>query len=51
MSEQLAALSRDGKTRFVVVGTGHLLGPRGIPALLCADGFAVARVSGGSADR
>jgi uncharacterized protein YbaP (TraB family) len=48
MSARLAALARDGKTRFVVLGTGHLLGPRGIPALLCADGFHVERVSGGS---
>jgi hypothetical protein len=48
MSERLAALARDGKTRFAVLGTGHLLGPRGIPALLCADGFEVERVSGGS---
>jgi len=48
MSGQLAALARDGKTRFAVLGTGHLLGPRGIPALLCADGFDVERVSGGS---
>ena len=48
MGDRLAALARDGKTRFVVVGAGHLLGPRGIPALLCADGFEVARVSGGS---
>ncbi len=48
MSEKLAALARDGKTRFAVLGTGHLLGPRGIPALLCAEGFEVERVSGGS---
>jgi uncharacterized protein YbaP (TraB family) len=48
MGDRLVALASDGKTRFVVVGAGHLLGPRGIPALLCADGFEVARVSGGS---
>ena len=48
MSERLAALARDGKTRFAVLGTGHLLGPRGIPALLCVAGFEVERVSGGS---
>jgi uncharacterized protein YbaP (TraB family) len=48
MSERLRVLARDGKTRFVVVGTGHLLGSRGIPALLCADGFHVERVSGGN---
>jgi uncharacterized protein YbaP (TraB family) len=48
MSERLAAWAPDGKTRFVVLGTGHLLGPRGIPALLCAAGFEVERISGGA---
>jgi hypothetical protein len=47
MSERLITLARDGKTRFVVLGAGHLLGSRGIPALLCAEGFDVERVSGG----
>jgi len=44
MAEQLAALSRDGKKRFVVVGVGHLLGPRAIPALLAERGFRIERV-------
>ncbi len=49
MSRLLADLSRDGKTRFVVLGAGHMVGPRGIPALLEARGFEVECVSGESA--
>lgn len=45
MSERLEELARDGKTRFVVVGAGHMVGPRGIPALLEKGGFRVERVS------
>lgn len=47
MSQKLSDLSRDGKARFVVLGAGHMLGPRGIPSLLCAKGFEVRRISGG----
>jgi len=47
MTQRLAELTRDGKTRFVVLGVGHMLGPRGIPSLLCDRGFEVRRVSGG----
>jgi len=47
MARRLAELTRDGKTRFAVLGAGHMLGPRGIPALLCERGFEVRRVSGG----
>jgi len=47
MGRRLAELARDGKTRFAVLGAGHMLGPRGIPALLCDRGFEVRRVSGG----
>jgi uncharacterized protein YbaP (TraB family) len=47
MSEKLLDLSRDGKTRFVVLGAGHMLGPRGIPSVLCTNGFSVRRISGG----
>jgi len=46
MTDKLVSLSGDGKDRFVVLGTGHMLGPRGIPALLAARGFRVERVSG-----
>jgi len=48
MAARLAELARDGKTRFVVLGAGHMLGPRGIPSLLCERGFEVRRVSGGA---
>jgi uncharacterized protein YbaP (TraB family) len=44
MSEQLARLARDGRTRFTVLGVGHMVGPRGIPALLADRGFRVERV-------
>jgi len=47
MTQRLAELARDGKTRFTVLGVGHMLGPRGIPSLLCDRGFEVHRVSGG----
>jgi len=47
MTRRLAELARDGKTRFAVLGVGHMLGPRGIPSLLCERGFEVRRVSGG----
>jgi uncharacterized protein YbaP (TraB family) len=47
MTRRLAELARDGKTRFAVLGAGHMLGPRGIPSLLCDRGFEVRRVSGG----
>jgi uncharacterized protein YbaP (TraB family) len=34
MAARLAQLALDGRIRLVVVGAGHMLGPRGIPALL-----------------
>jgi hypothetical protein len=39
MTQRLASLARDGKLRFVVVGAGHMVGERGIPALLRDYGF------------
>jgi len=48
MAWRLAELASDGKMRFAVVGAGHMLGPRGIPSLLCDRRFEVRRVSGGS---
>lgn len=46
MAAGLAELTRDGKTRFVVLGAGHMVGPRGVPALLAKRGFRVERVGG-----
>jgi uncharacterized protein YbaP (TraB family) len=46
MAAELAALGGDGKRRFVVLGAGHMIGPRGIPALLASRGFRVQRVGG-----
>jgi len=39
MTKRLASLARDGKLRFVVVGAGHMVGERGIPALLRDYGY------------
>ena len=44
MTDRLAGLAADGKSRFVVIGTGHLLGARGVPELLAQRGFRVSRV-------
>ncbi len=44
MSERLQELARDGRTRLAVLGIGHMVGPRGIPALLAAQGFQVERI-------
>lgn len=49
MVARLVELSGDGQTRFVVLGAGHMLGARGIPALLAAQGFVVERVTPGEA--
>lgn len=43
MAARLAARAADGRARFVVVGTGHLIGPDAVPALLAAHGFRVER--------
>ncbi|MBW2314471.1 MAG: TraB/GumN family protein [Deltaproteobacteria bacterium] len=45
MARKLGVLARDGKTRFVVVGVGHMVGPRGIPALLAGQGFRIQRIA------
>jgi uncharacterized protein YbaP (TraB family) len=43
MAARLAAWSADGRARFAVIGTGHLIGPDAVPALLAAHGFRVER--------
>lgn len=44
MSRRLVELAADGRTRLTVLGVGHMIGPRGIPALLAARGFRVERM-------
>jgi len=48
MTARLVELARDGRTRFVVLGAGHMLGEKGIPALLAQQGFVVERVNSGA---
>lgn len=46
MAERIDALHRDGKGRlFAAVGTLHMVGPQGLPALLRARGFTVERIA------
>ena len=51
MAERIDALSRDGTTRFVVLGAGHMVGSRGVPRLLADRGFRVRRVSADGSDQ
>ena len=44
MAERLFEIGIDGKLRFVAVGILHLVGERGIPALLGQRGYRVSRV-------
>jgi hypothetical protein len=44
MAASLVELARDGRTRFVVLGAGHMVGAKGIPAQLAEQGFAVERI-------
>ena len=46
MAERIEALHREGKGKlFAAVGTLHMIGPQGLPALLRARGFTVERVA------
>jgi len=49
MAARLVELASDGQTRFVVLGAGHMVGSKGIPAQLAAQGFAVERIRVGAA--
>jgi uncharacterized protein YbaP (TraB family) len=44
MADRVAALHAQGKSLFVAVGSLHMVGPIGLPALLRARGFEVERV-------
>jgi uncharacterized protein YbaP (TraB family) len=44
MTGRLLELGEDGKTRFVVLGAGHMVGEGGIPALLGRNGYRVSLV-------
>jgi uncharacterized protein len=44
MAERIDALHRGGKRVFAAVGSLHLVGPQGLPALLAARGYEVERV-------
>ena len=44
MTARLVGLAGDGRTRFVVLGAGHMVGAEGIPARLAEQGFAVERI-------
>jgi uncharacterized protein YbaP (TraB family) len=45
LAERIDALHRSGKTVFAAVGSLHLIGPAGLPALLAQRGFQVERVA------
>ena len=44
LADRLAALAADGKPRFVVIHTGHLIGSQGVPELLAQRGYRVVRI-------
>ena len=44
MAARLVDLAGDGRTRFVVLGAGHMVGAKGIPARLAEQGFVVERI-------
>ena len=51
MAARLVELAGDGRTRFVVLGAGHMVGARGIPARLAEQGFVVDRIRADGASR
>lgn len=44
MAARLLELGKDGRTRFVVLGAGHMVGEEGIPSLLARAGYQVREV-------
>lgn len=46
MAARLDEMAGDGKTRFVLVGAGHMVGEEGIPTLLAKRGWQVERIGG-----
>ncbi len=44
MAIGLENLGRDGRSRFVVIGAGHLLGDRSVPAQLAKRGYRIERI-------
>lgn len=45
MASRLVKRMRDGRSRFVVVGIGHLAGANGVPALLAKRGYTLRQLS------
>ncbi|MFT3663556.1 TraB/GumN family protein [Piscinibacter sp.] len=45
MAARLDALHRGGRTVFAAVGSLHLIGPRGLPALMAQRGYRVERIA------
>jgi len=47
MAGRIHQLAKDGRTRFVVVGAGHMVGDQGIPSLLAERGWRIELIGGG----
>jgi uncharacterized protein YbaP (TraB family) len=45
MAKSAAGLLDQAGVHFVVVGAGHVVGPKGVPALLAQQGFTVRQVA------
>lgn len=44
MARKILSLHESGKSLFVAVGSLHMAGPKGLPALLKQDGFDIQQV-------